>query len=175
MIKRIIALGLFAGAVLVGIYAVLTLYDNTMRFGRMWETPVIRPREQPIPVMAEGVVPFSGGEAVIRATPEADLNPPFDLDKEEIVAAGKKQYQYYCVMCHGKYYDGMGTVGQSFTPLPTDLRGPVVQSMAPEAMFRTISYGIPGGRQPALHGTLSPENRWRVIAFVKSLGYREPQ
>jgi hypothetical protein len=78
-------------------------------------------------------------------------------------------------MCHGKNYDGMGTVGQSFEPLPTDLRSPVVQAMEPSNMFRTISYGIPNGRQPALHGTITFADRWHIIAFVKSLDIREPQ
>ena len=176
MIKRILALALFVTVVLVGIYAVITVYDNNMRVGRMWETPVIRPREEPIPAMPEGVVPFSGGEAMIRAKAQEDLRPPYDNITEEIAAAGKTQYQYYCAMCHGKKYDGMGTVGQSFAPLPADLRSPIVQAMEPAYIFRTISYGIPGGgRQPALHGTITPENRWRIVAFVKSLGIREPQ
>ncbi|MDZ7833492.1 MAG: c-type cytochrome [Desulfobacterales bacterium] len=175
MIKRIVALALFASVVLVGIYAILTVYDNNMRFGRMWETPVIRPREEPIPAMADGVVPFSGGEEILRATPDKELKPPFEEVTEEIIAAGKTQYQYYCVMCHGKNYDGMGTVGQSFAPLPADLRSPAVQDMPAAYMFRTISYGIPGGRQPALHGTITSADRWRIVAFVKSLGIRQPQ
>jgi mono/diheme cytochrome c family protein len=175
MIKRIMALALFASVVLVGIYGILTIYDNYMRLGRMWETPVVRPREEPIPAMAEGVVPFSGGEAQIRASADENLQPPYDVVTPEVIEAGKKQYGYYCVMCHGKNYDGMGTVGQSFEPLPTDLRSPVVQAMEPSNMFRTISYGIPNGRQPALHGTITFADRWHIIAFVKSLDIREPQ
>jgi len=174
MIKRILILGLFAVVVLFGIYGVVTVYDNTMRYGRMWETPVVRPREEPIPAMAEGVVPFSGGEAVIRATSAEQLDPPFDKISGDIIKTGKTGYNYYCVMCHGSNHDGMGTVGQSFSPLPPDLRSPVVQHMPAGKMFRTISYGIPGGRQPPLHGTITPVDRWRIIAFVQSLGARNP-
>jgi mono/diheme cytochrome c family protein len=174
MTRRILALAGFAAVVLLGIYAIVTLYDNTMRFGRMWETPVVRPREEPIPAMADGVVPFSGGEGMLRAASAEKLHSPFGEPSAEVIDAGRTQYGYYCVMCHGTNHNGMGTVGQSFAPLPDDLRSPVVQAMPPGEMFRTISYGIPGGRQPALHGTITPEDRWRIIAFVRSLGLRPP-
>lgn len=170
MIKRILVLAGLAAVVLLAIYGIVTVYDETMRFGRMWETPVVRPREAPMPAMEAGVVPFSGGEAVLRATSAEKLQPPFEKASEAILDSGRTQYDYYCVMCHGRNHDGMGTVGQSFTPLPADLRSPAVQAMPAGEMFRTISYGIPGGRQPALHGTIAPADRWRIIAYVRSLG-----
>jgi hypothetical protein len=175
MIKRILVLAGFAAAVLLGIYAIITVYDNTMHYARMWETPVIRPREQPIAPMAEGVVPFTGGEEQLRAASSKELAPPFDRVTDDILASGRTNYTYYCVMCHGENYDGMGTVGQSFSPLPTDLQGPVVQAMPAGDLFRVISYGIPGGRQPALFGTITQEHRWHIIAYVKSLGSRQKQ
>jgi hypothetical protein len=38
----------------------------------MWQTPVIKPHEKPIPVMAAGSVPVNGGEALYRAAAEND-------------------------------------------------------------------------------------------------------
>jgi len=64
-------------------------------------------------------------------------------------------------------------VGQSFHPLPTDLRSPKVQSLSEGVFFKEISYGIPGGRQPPLATTIDPLDRWRIIAYVKSLGVRK--
>jgi len=40
-------------------------------------------------------------------------------------------------------------------------------------LFHEISYGIPNGRQPPLASTIGVEERWQIIAFVKSLGRRE--
>ena len=40
-------------------------------------------------------------------------------------------------------------------------------------LFKEISYGIPGGRQPALATTIEADERWRIVAYVKSLGKRE--
>jgi hypothetical protein len=75
-------------------------------------------------------------------------------------------------MCHGPNHDGKGTVGQSFHPLPTDLRSAKVQSKAEGVHFKEISYGVPKGRQPALATTIPVLDRWRIVAYVKSLGVR---
>jgi hypothetical protein len=40
-------------------------------------------------------------------------------------------------------------------------------------LFKEISYGIPGGRQPALATTVAVNDRWHAIAYVKSLGQRQ--
>jgi len=63
-------------------------------------------------------------------------------------------------------------VGQSFHPLPTDLRSDRVQSKLPGELFKSVSYGVPGGRQPPLQTTITIADRWRVVAFIKSLGIR---
>ncbi|MBS0013177.1 MAG: cytochrome c [Desulfobacterales bacterium] len=169
MIKRIAVLGAVVVVLALGIYAVVTVYDNLMSAGRMWETPAIKPHERPVDTMAEGVVPFSGGEAQLRATPAEELHSPWQQADEKIIERGRTVYARFCAHCHGKNYDGMGTVGQSFSPLPTDLTSPEVRAMADGELFHSISYGTPNGRQPPLHASITPGDRWRVIAFVKSL------
>ena len=170
--KRIAILAVIVAVVLVGAYTVLTVYDNNLKVGRMWETPAVKPHENPIPVMAAGVVPFHGGEAQLRSMDVKDLKPPIKLTDTKAIDAGKEGYVRFCIQCHGKYHDGNGTVGQSFAPLPGDLRSSRVQSMAAGRIFREISYGVPGGRQPPLASTIEVADRWRIIAFVKSLGTR---
>jgi mono/diheme cytochrome c family protein len=154
------------------VWGIVTLYDENMPAGRMWETPGVKPHEEPLQVMDTRTIPVKGGENFYRLADPATLKSPFDLTQAAAVSAGEKAYQYYCIQCHGRYYDGLGTVGQSFAPLPSDLRSAKVQSMLSEKLFHEISYGIPNGRQPALASTISPEERWQVIAFVKSLGQR---
>jgi hypothetical protein len=58
-------------------------------------------------------------------------------------------------------------------PLPTDFRSPEVQSRAAGELFKSVSYGIPNGRQPPLETTVTIDDRWAVVAFVKSLGLRQ--
>lgn len=170
--KKIIIFFVVVGAVLYAAYEALMYYDNNFRYGRMRETPAVRPLEEPIPAMEKGLVPVDGGEAVYRATPGADLVSPVKASQPFIITRGKAVYLTFCAQCHGYNYDGEGTVGQSFQPLPTDLRSSQVQSKPDGELFKTISYGIPGGRQPALDTTITIHDRWNVVAFVKSLGVR---
>lgn len=171
--KRIIVLAGFVAVVLLAVYNVITLYDKNLRVGRMWETPGVWPHEQELLVMESDVIPFGGGEAEYRTAEAEDLGAPFKIDDPEVVTSGKSLYFTYCAQCHGKYYDGNGTVGQSFYPLPTDLQSDRVQSMPQGVFFKEISYGITGGRQPALATTIEVTDRWRIIAYVKSLGLRK--
>jgi mono/diheme cytochrome c family protein len=171
--KRIVILVVFVAVVLTAAYTVITLYDTNLKVGRMWETPAVRPHEQKLPIMEPGVVPFGGGEAAYRNAKAEDLISPFKNDDSEVVASGKSLYFTYCAQCHGKYHDGNGTVGQSFHPLPGDLQSARVQSLHQGTLFKEISYGVPNGRQPALATTIEVMDRWRIIAFVKSLGLRK--
>ncbi|MEJ2155115.1 MAG: c-type cytochrome [Desulfobacteraceae bacterium] len=169
---RILSLISIVAVVGLVVWGVITVYDNNMQVGRMWETPAVRPYEHPIPVMDDNTVPFNGGEIFLRQSNPAALAAPFDLTPQDVIAAGQLGYKHFCIQCHGKQYDGMGTVGQSFAPLPGDLRSAKVQSMPVGQLFHEISYGVPGGRQPALASTIAVENRWQIIGFVKSLGIR---
>ena len=155
------------------VWGIVTLYDANMSVGRMWETPGVKPHEDPIPVMDTRTIPVDGGEARYRLADPASLKAPFALTLPAAVTAGQQEYHYYCIQCHGRHYDGMGTVGQSFAPLPGDLRSAKVQTMPAGQLFHEISYGLPGGRQPALASTIAVEERWQIIAFVKSLGQRK--
>ena len=171
-IIRFILAVLVVCAVLYGAYTGLNFLDDKQPFGRMWETQAIWPHERPIPAMANGVVPFAGGEALLRAGLDEDPTAPYGQVTEEILTSGKTLYGYYCVPCHGKFFDGNGTVGQSFSPLPADIRSPEVQQMTAAKLFKNLSYGTPEGRQPALATTIAPEDRWHLVSFVQSLGTR---
>ena len=64
---RKVLLLLFAGALLIFVaYEVLVYYDNEFRFGRMRETPAVKPHEEPLLVMDVEAVPVSGGDSVLR-------------------------------------------------------------------------------------------------------------
>ena len=158
------------GVVLYVAYEALIYYDNNFRYGRMRETPVVRPLEDPLLKMEAGLVPVSGGEAIYRETAGVNLTSPLNISQPSVITRGKAVYLTYCAQCHGLNYDGKGTVGQSFHPLPTDLRSPEVQSKSDGDLFKSVSYGVLNGRQPALQTTITIDDRWHVIVFIKSLG-----
>jgi len=153
-------------------YQALMYYDNNFRYGRMRQTPAVRPHEEPILIMEAGIVPINGGEAIYRAADAADLEAPIDIMEPAVIDRGKAVYFTFCAQCHGIAFEGDGTVGQSFHPLPTDLRSAVVQTKLPGELFKSVSYGVPGGRQPPLQTTITIADRWKVVAFIKSLGIR---
>lgn len=172
--KRLIIFFFCAAVFIFVVYNIVIYYDNNFRHGRMRQTPGVRAYEQPLQIMEAGIVPITGGEAVLRVADPMTLKSPLKLTLDQAIANGRQDYLNFCAQCHGPNYDGKGTVGQSFAPLPTDLRSPKVQSQTEGQLFQHISYGIGGGgRQPALHSTIRIQNRWGIVAYIKSLGPRE--
>lgn len=169
----VIALSLFS--LLLVAFGAITIIDRYMSFDRMWETPAVKPHEEELLIMEEGVVPTSGGEAILRASKGEELRSPLQAGDPDVIEEGKAQYFLYCAQCHGRYHDGNGTVGQSFHPLPTDLRSERVQSLPEGVIFKEISYGIPkpDNRQPPLATTIDIMDRWRIVSYLKSLGPRK--
>jgi mono/diheme cytochrome c family protein len=171
--KKIIFLALIAVAmILYGAYEALMYYDNNFISGRMRETPAVRPYEKPMLIMEAGLVPFTGGELNYRIARAEDIASPLAMYDPQTIKAGQTVYRTYCAQCHGRNHNGKGTVGQSFHPLPGDLRSTKVQTLPDGTLFLEISYGKPDGRQPALATTVSMTERWQVIAYIRSLGTR---
>lgn len=168
--KKLLFLLVIAAAITVA-YNLLIYYDNDFMYGRMRETPAVRPYEKPIFTMESGIVPLQGGDAIYRAASAESLSSPINLNSPAVIQEGKNLYFTYCHQCHGKYYDGNATVGQSFAPLPTDLRSARVQNFSEGYLFKHITFG--GGRAPALGTTIREQDRWRIVAFLKSLGIRQ--
>lgn len=171
--KKAIGFIVIVGVVILVAYHLLIYYDNNSPYGRMWETPAVRPHEEPLLIMEAGIVPLNGGEEIYKATPEEALTSPLIKGNPEDIKIGEKGYFTYCAQCHGTAHDGKGTVGQSFAPLPTDLRTKKVQETSDGKMFKEISYGVPDGRQPPLATTIATLERWQIIAYIKSLGARK--
>ena len=170
--KKIVVTAFILLAVVLVVYQGLTIIGNDFMPGRMRETLAVRPHEKPLLIMEQGVIPFEGGEVVYRAADGKRLRSPFVKGDLNSITLGRALYSTYCAQCHGKYHDGNGTVGQSFHPLPADLRSLKVQTLPEGVLFKEISYGVPNGRQPPLATTIEVMDRWRIIAYLKSLGLR---
>ena len=170
--KKTIGFFIVVAIFVLAVYHALVYYDNNFRYGRMRETPAVRPYEEPLLVKEAGLVPVNGGEAIYRVSAGTEIQSPLDLNQPTDIARGKDVYLNYCAQCDGHKYDGKGSVGQSFAPLPTDLRSAKVQDSPAGELFKNVSYVVPEGRQPPLHATITVDDRWRVVAFVKSIGTR---
>ena len=132
----------------------------------MREDEAVQTFKARMPLMSSTAIPAHGGIEVLRdADPDRLTNPV--PSTPESVAEGKQRYVYYCVQCHGPAADGNGTVGQSFAPLPTDLRSPEVQEQSDGSLFARISLGYL--RHPPLWYTVAEEHRWALVNYIRAL------
>jgi len=144
--------------------------DDMITYERMNDQESFRPYEARMPGAAPGAVPSGEGEERYKSAPLGSLENPLPATGE-VIAVGELAYGYFCIQCHGSRYNGDGTVGQSFAPLPTDLRSPYIQQMSADELFRSISYGIQ--RHPPMWYTVSAGDRWSLIRWIQSLGVRD--
>jgi mono/diheme cytochrome c family protein len=135
-------------------------------YERMYDQEYVRTYKAAVPEMPPGTVPISGGLAGLMHTDPKTLKTPFPSGPESL-AQGKDAYLYFCVQCHGPRADGKGTVGQSFFPLPTNLASPAIQGQSDGELFHKISLGFK--RHPPLASTVSEEDRWSVVNYIRSL------
>jgi mono/diheme cytochrome c family protein len=164
--KKVLVLGIFVSCVLTGVYTVITLYDSNLKAGRMYQTPVIRPHEEPLLVMDKRTIADTKSEALIKELLKTDFTlKPMGADLV-LLAKGEKEYRAFCFHCHGPNLDGLGTVGQSFFPLPTNLTNQQTTAMSDAQLFAFISYG--GKKAPALASSMSVESREAVIHYIRS-------
>jgi len=91
-------------------------------------------------------------------------------DTSETRADGKEAFSHYCVACHGM--DGQAT-GVPFAdhispPIPS-LASPEVQSYTDGQLKSILDYGIQPSGMPGSKGTLSDDELWSVVVFLRHL------
>jgi mono/diheme cytochrome c family protein len=135
-------------------------------YGRMKEDEAVHTYRAMMPEMPAKAIPTKGGIQVLREADPDDLINPVAFSRET-VSRGKEAFGYYCIQCHGPLADGRGTVGQSFAPLPADLKDPNVQKQSDGSLYYRISLGF--NRHPPLWDTAAESDRWAVINYIRSL------
>ena len=88
----------------------------------------------------------------------------------ETIADGKEAFSHYCVACHGM--DGQNTgvpfVGHISPPIPS-LASPEVQRYTDGQLKWVIDYGIWPSGMPGSKGTLSDDEIWSIVVFLRHL------
>ena len=86
------------------------------------------------------------------------------------IAAGAAVFRDNCASCHGLRGDGRGPAATGLTPAPARFRGSDLLGHHSDAyLFYRISAGKPGTAMPSFHGALGEDERWAVIAFLRTL------
>lgn len=88
----------------------------------------------------------------------------------ETIADGKEAFSHYCVACHGM--DGQNTgvpfVGHISPPIPS-LASPEVQRYTDGQLKWVIDYGLWPSGMPGSKGTLSDDEIWSIVVFLRHL------
>lgn len=91
-------------------------------------------------------------------------------------AAGQKLFATTCIACHGEKADGKGPAAAALKDIwgipaaPVDLRLPHLRcGDAPADIYRVLATGLNGTPMVSFEATLTPEQRWEIIAFIFSI------
>lgn len=91
-------------------------------------------------------------------------------DTPKTWADGKEAFSHYCVACHGM--DGRNTgvpfVDHISPPIPS-LASPEVQSYTDGQLKWILDYGIRPSGMPGSTGTLSDDELWSIVIFLRHL------
>lgn len=98
------------------------------------------------------------------------IAPPYRRPKPTMagVLHGQKLFDTYCIVCHGKYAMGDGTVPQRGFPAPPSLLDRKERDFTDGRIFHVITTGQ-NNVMPSYAGALTPEDRWAVVSYVRAL------
>ena len=86
------------------------------------------------------------------------------------IDAGKRVFAYYCVACHGR--DGQNTgvpFADKLSPPVPSMASPRVQAYTDGQLKWIIDHGIYPSGMPASQGTLSDQEQWQIVSYLRHL------
>jgi len=95
-----------------------------------------------------------------------EKNSPVPVSAE-VEAKGGKLYDQYCRTCHGETGLGDGAAGSGLDPKPANFHRGSVQGQSDGTLFYKISTGR--GPMPSFKNSLSEEQRWQLVAYIRKL------
>ena len=95
------------------------------------------------------------------------LKSPFAVNSE-VIASGHKIYASLCTACHGVSGKGDGVAAAGLNPKPADFTSETFQAQSEGAVFWKISKGR--GLMASYENMLPESDRWKLVAYLKSLG-----
>jgi len=159
--KLILALVSMSVLGLAGLYAFVLLNGPRMKV-----QPHIRAFQIVLPRVPPGTVTTDWPDQAALPVPAGGVvNLP--ADRAARIQRGSVYYRYYCVFCHGEKGDGHGPVGESYLPVPADLRTARVKRYDDRQLLRAMLTGI--GHEPVLARVVDPQHHEYLLLFVRSM------
>lgn len=102
------------------------------------------------------------------------LQPPFALDATAATAGRTIYTQNNCAICHGPKGDGQGFLSKGLNPRPINFTdAALMQRLSDAYLFWRLSEGGAEppfvSAMPAWKDILSAEERWQLVAYLRSL------
>jgi mono/diheme cytochrome c family protein len=94
---------------------------------------------------------------------------PFTLNPDNL-AAGKQAFGHYCIVCHG--LDGQNTgvpFAEGMSPPLPPLSSPEIQQYTDGQFKWIIDNGLWPSGMPASKGTLSDDEIWSIVLYLRHL------
>lgn len=162
------ALGEFQGGLAWAVGAVLLL--QLVWLTRRWRSPIA--------IRVLGVI---GGIAMMIHASMRIFTPvytdayPTTYHRPDVVynaisvAGGKSLFAKHCVACHGPHGYGDGPLAGKLDPKPADLTGRHANAHTAGDLYWWLTNGKSGSAMPGFGTTLTAEDRWDLINFVRAL------
>ena len=111
------------------------------------------------------------------------LTVAYAQNAPEASEKGKEVYEENCAHCHGTEGRGNGSAAENLLPKPRDFTRGLYKIRSTETgelptdqdLFYIITEGMPGSSMPGWETALSADERWEVVAYIKTFhdGFKE--
>ncbi len=115
----------------------------------------------------QGVAATPSQNASVTAQYQGFVNTfPFPID-EQALDRGQERYNVYCSLCHGGTGDGLGMIVRRGYRRPPSYHDDRLRQAPVGYFFDVITNGF--GAMPDYSAQISPEDRWKIIAYIRAL------
>lgn len=92
-----------------------------------------------------------------------DLRNPLRKTKT-VLMRGQEMYNIYCMVCHGQYGEGDGSVVPKF-PRPPTLQSDKVRGWPDGRIYHVITQGQ--NLMPSYASSVEPQDRWAIVHYLR--------
>ncbi len=97
-----------------------------------------------------------------------------NVDSASAANSGSGIFRQNCAVCHGLNGLGNGPNALAMNKKPANFTRPFFKKYSNETWYYKVSEGVPGTRMPRWKLTLSSEQRWYLVAYLKTLPQNQP-
>ena len=102
---------------------------------------------------------------IARGLAEANLDNPLTRSRANLIR-GKELFNTYCMVCHGKYGEGDGSVVPQY-PRPPSLQSSRVKGFKDGRIYHIITDGQ--NLMPSYASQIARKDRWAIAHYIRVL------